>query len=54
VTDRFYRVPGHATGGSGLGLAIVRKIAELHRARLVLEDGPGGKGLRAGVRFPLP
>jgi len=54
VTDRFYRVPGNATGGSGLGLAIVRKIAELHRARLVLEDGPGGKGLRAGVRFPLP
>jgi len=24
VTDRFYRVPGNATGGSGLGLAIVR------------------------------
>jgi two-component system OmpR family sensor kinase len=52
VTDRFYRVPGNSAPGSGLGLAIVRKIAELHRAQLVLEHAPGPHGLRASVRFP--
>ena len=51
VFDRFYRVPGSGESGSGLGLAIARRIAELHAARIVLEDAPGG-GLRASVAFP--
>ena len=52
VFDRFYRVPGSAESGSGLGLAIVRRIAELHGAQVTLETGPGGRGLKASVRFP--
>jgi two-component system OmpR family sensor kinase len=51
VLDRFYRRPGQDQPGSGLGLAIVRRIAEHHRARLVLESSPHG-GLRVAVGFP--
>ncbi|UYG06166.1 sensor histidine kinase [Halomonas sp. M4R1S46] len=38
--------------GSGLGLAIVDGIARTHGARLILEDGSGGRGLRVALRFP--
>lgn len=49
LTERFYR-GGESTGstgnekavGSGLGLAIVQRIAELHGARLAIENRPGG------------
>lgn len=50
--QRFHRLEDAAQKGSGLGLSIVRKIAELHRARVSLVDRPGG-GLRVEVRFPL-
>ncbi len=40
--------------GSGLGLSIVRRIADAHRATVTLDDGPGGRGLKASVRFPPP
>lgn len=53
VFDRFYRVAGADQPGSGLGLAIVRQVAELHRARVELGPGLGGRGLAARVRFPL-
>jgi two-component system OmpR family sensor kinase len=53
VFDRFYRRGGSDAPGSGLGLAIVKSIAERHGARVTLEDGPGGRGLRARVLFPL-
>jgi two-component system sensor histidine kinase TctE len=36
--------------GSGLGLAIVREIARVHRARISLDDAPGG-GLIVSVKF---
>lgn len=52
VLARFYRgrdAPGY---GAGLGLSIVQRIAQLHRARLDLEDGPDGRGLRVRVSFP--
>ena len=52
VFDRFYRVAGKETPGSGLGLAIVKNIAERHHARVILADGPGGRGLTARVVFP--
>jgi two-component system sensor histidine kinase QseC len=52
VQERFYRVLGTGEEGSGLGLSIVRRIADLHGARLVLEDGAGGAGLRVRVVFP--
>lgn len=38
--------------GSGLGLAIVDSIARQHGARLRLEDGRDGRGLRVIMRFP--
>ncbi|MBM3392871.1 MAG: two-component sensor histidine kinase [Betaproteobacteria bacterium] len=52
VFDRFHRLLGSGEEGSGLGLSIVRRIADLHRARVSLGAGPGGRGLRAEVRFP--
>lgn len=52
VFERFYRVLGTDTEGSGLGLAIVRGIAELHRARVGLVPGPGGRGTIARAVFP--
>ncbi len=50
--ERFYRVPGSGQIGTGLGLSIVRRIAELHRARVAFDDGPGGRGLSVVVTFP--
>lgn len=48
VFQRFYRGrAGLHTAGSGLGLAIVQRVAELHDSRVVLGDGPGGRGLSA-------
>jgi two-component system OmpR family sensor kinase len=55
VFDRFHR--GDAaraagdTRGSGLGLAIVRRIADLHQARLELATPASGRGLRVDVVF---
>lgn len=51
VFDRFYRVPGTSAAGSGLGLAIVRRVCELHGARIDLDDAPGG-GTVFSVAFP--
>jgi two-component system sensor histidine kinase TctE len=53
VLERFYRVPGTAGDGNGLGLAIVQEIARLHQASVQLLDGPGGRGLRARLAFPV-
>jgi two-component system OmpR family sensor kinase len=52
VFDRFHRVPGTGGAGSGLGLSLARSIAGRHGGELVLEDGPGGRGLRAVLRLP--
>ncbi|WP_198970609.1 sensor histidine kinase [Xylophilus sp. ASV27] len=38
--------------GAGLGLAIVQRYAELLGARLVLDTGPQGRGLAAGIVLP--
>lgn len=51
VLQRFYRIPGSNEQGSGLGLSIVRRIVELHQARLELESGSNGKGLTVKVIF---
>ncbi|CAK0781150.1 two-component system, OmpR family, sensor histidine kinase QseC [Gammaproteobacteria bacterium] len=50
VFDRFYRVLGSGESGSGLGLSIVKRVAELHQARVAVTDSPGG-GTRFSVQF---
>jgi two-component system sensor histidine kinase QseC len=54
ISQRFYRPPGTEASGSGLGLSIVRRIAELHGARLAFSTSSTGKGLEATVSFRLP
>ncbi|OHC71363.1 MAG: hypothetical protein A2045_17110 [Rhodocyclales bacterium GWA2_65_20] len=54
VFERFSRLAGQDTEGSGLGLSIVRRIAELHGARVKLEPGGGGAGLVVTVEFLRP
>lgn len=51
VRQRFARGEGNVAPGAGLGLAIVEEIATLFKAELVLEDGAGGQGLKASIRF---
>ncbi|HZX31055.1 MAG TPA: sensor histidine kinase [Rhodocyclaceae bacterium] len=50
VFERFYRLPGTAGEGCGLGLSIVREIAELHGARIAVEDAEK-RGLRIALVF---
>jgi two-component system sensor histidine kinase QseC len=51
VFNRFYRLADQTQPGTGLGLAICRSIADLHRAQIVLSDGPNGRGLTASIIF---
>lgn len=54
VFRRFYRgAAERGAAGAGLGLAIVQRLAELHQAEVRLADGPGGRGLRVEVLFPV-
>ncbi|WP_420431629.1 ATP-binding protein [Hyphobacterium sp.] len=59
VTQRFVRLEeSRNQPGSGLGLSLVKAIADIHRAELVLDDGPGshdgqGAGLRIALIFPI-
>lgn len=54
VFRRFYRILGQGNAeGSGLGLAIVREIALGHHGQVTLEGGPGDRGLRVRVSFPM-
>lgn len=54
VFERFHRLLGTQADGSGLGLAIVREIADLHGARIVLDDDVDGIGNTFSVWFPAP
>lgn len=51
--ERFYRASESGQYGSGLGLAIVRRIADLHRARVEVLDRDPPPGLRMRVCFAL-
>ncbi|MCR9257310.1 MAG: ATP-binding protein [Alphaproteobacteria bacterium] len=53
VFDRFVRLDAaRRTPGSGLGLSLVRAVAGMHGARLSLESGPEGRGLKVTLAFP--
>jgi len=50
IFDKFYRVPGTATGGTGLGLSICRGLVEAHGGSLTA--GNGAIGARFVIRLP--
>ena len=58
VVQRFVRLENSRTEpGSGLGLSLVAAVAEAHRGRIQLDEGPGaldgsGPGLRVALVFP--
>jgi len=52
VMERFFRASNTRGTGSGLGLAIVHEVAQLHHARIVIDEGPGGKGASIEILFP--
>lgn len=51
VLERFYRMHNADRIGCGLGLSIVKRIAELHGARLELSDAVPPPGLEVRVTF---
>jgi two-component system, OmpR family, sensor histidine kinase KdpD len=51
VFDKFYRLPGTATGGTGLGLSICRGLVEAHGGTLTADKAPEG-GARFTIRLP--
>jgi two-component system sensor histidine kinase KdpD len=48
IFEKFYRLPGSASGGTGLGLSVSRGIVEAHGGQLIAENVPG-----AGARFSI-
>lgn len=52
IFDKFYRVPGTATGGTGLGLSISRGLVEAHGGTLTADNRPEG-GARFILRLPM-
>jgi signal transduction histidine kinase len=51
VFERFHRLPGQRATGSGLGLSIVRRVADVHGARVAIAAGAGERGTRVSVSF---
>jgi two-component system, OmpR family, sensor histidine kinase QseC len=51
--ERFYRIPGSASGGSGLGLSIVGRVVELLSGDIALASPASGTGLVVTVTLPF-
>ena len=51
VFDRFVRLKGHNTEGSGIGLAVVKKIADLHEVKIILDTPTDHGGLKVTLVF---
>lgn len=52
IFDKFYRLPGTASGGTGLGLSISRGLVEAHGGRLTAENRPEG-GAQLTIYLPI-
>ncbi len=52
IFNRFYRQENYDDYGCGLGLSIVRRIADLHQAKIRLSTGLNKKGFGMTVLFP--
>ncbi len=50
--EKFYRVPGTATGGTGLGLSISKGLIESMQGSISVENRPGG-GAIFTIRLPV-
>jgi two-component system sensor histidine kinase KdpD len=48
IFEKFYRLPGSASGGTGLGLSVSRGIVEAHGGKMTVENIPG-----AGACFSI-
>lgn len=51
IFDKFYRVPGTATGGTGLGLSICRGLIHAHGGELLAANRPEG-GAQFTIQLP--
>lgn len=51
VFERFFRLLGNKSTGSGLGLGIVQQVAELNKAKVILDTPKTGQGLEVTVIF---
>jgi signal transduction histidine kinase len=54
IFERFYRAGGTHDYGSGLGLSIVKRIADLHEARITVNTGASQRGTCFTLWFPRP
>jgi PAS domain S-box-containing protein len=52
VFDRFTRKDKKGVKGTGLGLAITKRIVDLHKGKIWVEDNPEGKGTVFIVEIP--
>jgi two-component system sensor histidine kinase QseC len=52
IFQRFFRGEGLQQSGCGIGLSIVRRIAEMHHARIALQNVSAAGGLQVTVAFP--
>ncbi|WP_421781414.1 sensor histidine kinase [Kiloniella litopenaei] len=53
IFDRFVRGAGEEETGSGLGMSIVKRVAEIHRAEVLLSDPEDMIGVQVDVIFPV-
>lgn len=52
VFQKFYRVPGSESTGIGLGLSIVKIIADMHKAKIKVNNRPKG-GIKVDILLPI-
>ncbi|MFD2207394.1 ATP-binding protein [Kiloniella antarctica] len=53
IFERFVRGAGEQETGSGLGMSIVKRVADIHKAEIILSDPEDLVGLQVDVIFPI-